>query len=451
MDINFSSILDSPCGMRYIFSKLEIQSSFSKHVLLNTNMATSENQIKEQYVELNEFLHLFAKGTQYYYLRNKLNIKLTLLRDIRQTISRISNSSSLSDIEFFEIKNLAFISNEIKDLIDILDIKCIVIPDLKYIIEILDPERLQIRSFYIYDAYSGELKELRKHMRLNADYNDEQLCRAILIENQIREKLTIKLKAFVKDLDKALYSLAKIDILLAKISQIEEFDLSIPEISSYGNIYKGLFNPEVKDLLAKNALKFQNIDIAFDKSSPTLITGANMGGKSLTLKTLALSQYLFQFGFGIPAESASIMPVSNIMLSIGDGQNLQKGLSSFGAEMLTINNILKTSKDGNFILALIDEPASTTNPLEGTALVTALLKILKKQNILSIITTHYNINNVVCKRLRVIGFENNKMNYSLVDDIGTNTPREALKVAASLGIDNEWINETANELNVKIE
>ena len=37
-----------------------------------------------------------------------------------------------------------------------------------------------------------------------------------------------------------------------------------------------------------------------------MITGANMGGKTVVLKTLTLCQYLFQYGFGIPAQSADI-------------------------------------------------------------------------------------------------------------------------------------------------
>jgi dsDNA-specific endonuclease/ATPase MutS2 len=171
-----------------------------------------------------------------------------------------------------------------------------------------------------------------------------------------------------------------------------------------------------------------------------------MGGKSITLKTLALSQYLFQFGFGIPAKEAFIVPVSHIMFSFGSEQNIQKGLSSFATEILKINNILKAIKSKKLILALIDEPAGTTNPHEGSALLTALIKILKKYNSFTVITTHYNITNVVCKRLRVSGFENGKMNYSLIEDIGTTAPHEAILVAKSLNIDEEWIAITEREL-----
>ncbi len=38
-----------------------------------------------------------------------------------------------------------------------------------------------------------------------------------------------------------------------------------------------------------------------------------MGGKTVALKSLCLCQYLFQFGFAVPAERAEMVPVENIV------------------------------------------------------------------------------------------------------------------------------------------
>ena len=96
-----------------------------------------------------------------------------------------------------------------------------------------------------------------------------------------------------------------------------------------------------------------------------------MGGKNVVLKTLTLCQYLFQYGVGIPAKNADIAVKDEVYFCIGDEQSIEKGLSSFAAEMKNIDAVIKASRGKRKLLALIDEPARTTNPKEGTALVSA--------------------------------------------------------------------------------
>jgi len=168
----------------------------------------------------------------------------------------------------------------------------------------------------------------------------------------------------------------------------------------------------------------------------------------LTLKTLALCQYLFQFGFGIPAREASIVAVDKVFLSVGDEQDYRKGLSSFAAEIKRIDNMLSAANSGKIILSLTDEPAGTTNPKEGTALAAALLKVLLKKRALSVITTHYNIEKIECKRLKVIGFENGAMNYKLSLTVDNCAPEEAIRIADEMGANSEWINAARAELEV---
>ena len=199
-----------------------------------------------------------------------------------------------------------------------------------------------------------------------------------------------------------------------------------------------MFHPQVKEALATRGREFQPVDIAFG-GHPTLITGANMGGKTVVLKTLTLCQLLFQFGFGIPAASAQIAVKDEIHFCIGDEQSVEKGLSSFAAEMKNIDAVIKASRENKKLLALIDEPARTTNPTEGAALVTALLQVLAGRDMNLVMTTHYDIEPGDAHCLRVKGFENGTMDYQLVEVQDGEVPHEALNIAQSLGIDNEWI------------
>ena len=463
MGIKFRSILDSPAGIRYFLEELELSSSFSRVVMLDTEMALSEQDIALRYSELTQFSELIASRS--IPIAEKLKVKLNNLKDIRNSLARISRGTTPDDIEFFEIKALAMLNEDIRYILGNTTINCIQLPDLCEVVSILDPDKNRITSFYIYDSYSKELKELRRSLKEHSSKGDanngyisdanktksELILKIFSIEDKIRERLVSEIAPYIQKLSESLMLLAKADILLAKALQMDKLGLIIPMVSGNSICYKRLFNPEVSGILEKEGKEFQKIDIDFD--SPLLITGANMGGKSLTLKTLALTQYLFQFGFGIPAKEASIIPVEEVFLSIGDEQNYRLGLSSFAAEMKRIDKSIAAlrskKREQREVLILVDEPAATTNPLEGIALATALITIFVKQMALSVITTHYNIANVNCKRLRVRGIKDGIMNYALIPDSGGNIPKEAIEIALSLGVDQEWLDLAKEILIVK--
>lgn len=433
--------MDSHSGFRFFFENLNLQSSVARQVLMETVMLQSAREISNYYAELEEFYHIFAREDKFTYTLLNISNKLSSLRDIRGTISRLEDGAVLDDIELYEIKGLALLNEDIKTLFEGTFIKTILFENLSAIVDLLDPEGHKITSFYIYDHYSEELKNIRNEVRKESKYSNELLYKASLMEDRIRKELCTQLIAFTSMLRNTINTLAKIDILIAKSLQINELKLCIPIVSKEITSYTALFNPEIKEIIAKEGRSFQNIDISFATTKPVLITGANMGGKTVVLKTLALSQYLYQFGFGIPSKEAEIVPVHEIHFCIGDEQNIYKGLSSFAAEMRRIDNVIKAVRSGKNILALIDEPARTTNPTEGTALVKALIRILSGMNFRMVITTHYNIDTDTCKRLRVKGYENGTMNYQLIEDFSTESPQEALQIARSLGIDNEWVEE----------
>ena len=104
---------------------------------------------------------------------------------------------------------------------------------------------------------------------------------------------------------------------------------------------------------------------------------------------------------------------------------------------------------GEELLALIGGPARSADPVEGNALVCSLIKLLQEQRISLIITTHYRIQDNVCKLLKVRGLENKKMNYSLYEPLNGEVPHEAIDIAKELGASKEWLELTKLELNKK--
>ena len=186
------------------------------------------------------------------------------------------------------------------------------------------------------------------------------------LEAGIRERLCQALHPSVPALQRLQEELARLDIDLAKAVQMLRMRLCIPEISTSGvTSYKGMYNPYVKEVVERAGGEFTPIDLSFG-DGPVVIIGANMGGKTVVLKTAALCQWLFCFGMGIPAEEALIAPRERVFFISGDAQDMGAGLSSFAAEMKAIDGVVRASaeaQDGSRIAA--QHPFIPLYPLEG--------------------------------------------------------------------------------------
>lgn len=437
--MRLKQLIEQPCGLKFMIDNLDTHSGYSRRLLLDTEMPKERAIIEDNYKILKEFYNVVNVKENQNQI-NTLQFKLCNLKEIQGTINHLKSKYVLDDIELFEVKHLALLSIDIQQIINKLGLNDFVfIPNLEEVVKILDPDGMKIASFYIYDSYSEKLSELRRKMKAKEEFDEAVFNEMTSIEDEIRAKLSMQLSKYADELEAAHKALAFIDLNLAKAYQMIKYDLCFPTISEDGTTeYEGLFNPEVKDALEQRNRTFQPVDITF-WNKPTLITGANMGGKTVVLKTLTLCQYLFQFGFGIPATKAKIDLKDELYFCIGDEQSIEKGLSSFAAEMKNIDAVIKASRGKRKLLALIDEPARTTNPKEGTALVSALVKVLEVENVSLVMTTHYDIEPTDSRRLRVKGFENGTMNYELVEVKDGEVPHEALNIAESLGIDKEWI------------
>ena len=417
---------------------LELQSGFARRWLLDSSMMTDGGEIDACYATLRRFDDFVERADKTHL--DTLQFRLQGLKDIRTTIKNLSQGALLDDLELFEVKHLAILSTDVAKLLNEQGMADVVeIPALDEVISILDPDGMKIATFYIYDSYCAQLKDLRNQMRQNPEQQDDLLLQANELEEGVRKDLSRQLHPFATAIEQAQLALARIDVNLAKALQMRQMALTFPAVSADGTCrYEAMFHPQVKAALATRGREFQPVDITYGMA-PTLITGANMGGKTVVLKTLTLCQLLFQFGFGIPAASAQIVVKDEIYFCIGDEQSVEKGLSSFAAEMKNIDAVIKASRENKKLLALIDEPARTTNPTEGAALVSALLKVLTGKDMSLVMTTHYDIEPGEARCLRVRGFENGEMDYRLVEVQDGEVPHEALNIAASLGIDSEWI------------
>jgi DNA mismatch repair ATPase MutS len=325
---------------------------------------------------------------------------------------------------------------------------------MQQIIGALDPDGSRLPRFYLRDSYSAELASLRA--RLKALPPEEETRAGELFaacaeeEERVREQIGKRLRVHHRSLADAFEAITRLDALLAKARAARETGACRPRVVAETTRYEGLFHPQVREALRARGWEFQPVDVAFGRE-PCLITGANMGGKTVLLKSVALAQALFQFGFHAPAARAEIVPVEKLFLSMRDGQDELQGLSSFASEILRVNEIIRDIREGKEVLALMDEPARGTNPTEGAAIVNALADILSRYRTRSLITTHYDGARAPCRRLRVKGLDGLEktpltpgnlrecMDYSLVEVGQEDAPREAARVAEMLGADAEII------------
>lgn len=441
-------------GLRFVYDTLELCSAFARKELLNKEFITDAVCIQSE-------INMLSNVQDYVQLKkNKESLdtikhKLSEINEITATINNLTNNSVLDDIELYELKKFGLLSQVITSLCKETGLAVLSFHNLDKLVRILDPENKKIPSFYIYTAYDIRLKSLRKKykelIKENKEKAEKTRLEYLLIEDEIRIKLSQKLSVYALKLTENLQNFAQLDILLAKAQLAVQFGFCKPVLTQNKTSYQALFNPQVKAVLQVKSKQFQPIDLSFTEA-PILITGANMSGKTIVLKTVALAQYLAQFGFYVPAKKAHIVPVQEIILSIGDKQSETNGLSSFGVEMFQINNIIEKARKGIKILALVDELARTTNPDEGKSIVSAFISILTDLKASALITTHYSGVKGSCKKLRVKGLRinpdtetitianiNDFMDYSLIETTTTDVPLEALRIAEILGIDKELL------------
>lgn len=131
------------------------------------------------------------------------------------------------------------------------------------------------------------------------------------------------------------------------------------------------------------------IEVEIDeKVRGVVFSGANAGGKTVTMKTIALLAALNQISGFIPASELSTLPYfDRILTDIGDGQSIENEASTFSSHLKNIAYITKKATSSS--LVLLDELGSGTDPEEGSALSVATLEYLSSRARLTLVTSHY--------------------------------------------------------------
>lgn len=529
MDEATKSALD----FQYILNGIEVLTPYGS--LLKSRMKPyvkgQEKEVKDHLDMIESYLPYIKNNN----VRREFNNILSHIKDLRQSTKRAMDGFILQDVELFEIKNFLFLLRDLKTLIgkeNIPVFKDTEIEEIPSLEKMLDPEDTKIGTFYIYDDYSEDLREIRKKKKdrdnfirkqkkmikekVKADLDldlrpdnsvvvsreNKDLLKTIKTyphltyisetylnikftiiptneissaereldllrdredaeEMRIREYLSKEVGKKRREIFRNMLSIGKLDLLLAKTKLAIDLDGIKPEIINEHSIWiKDGRHPKIENLLKKRQMDFTPISLKL-KEGVACITGANMGGKTISLKLVGLLSAMAHYGMYVPAKEMKLGLSYYIKSSIGDMQSTDSGLSTFGGEVRVVSEAIERADEKGIIL--IDELARGTNPEEGYAISKAIAKYLIKKPAITLLTTHYD--NVAdlegIQHLQVVGLAdlkveeledeitggdgmeiiNKHMDYRLRKvDKTTQIPRDAINIAKIMGLKKKYYN-----------
>ncbi len=463
--------------LKWVFKHLKLESEYGKKALFSIKpfKPGEEKELRIYFQKLDLIISAFKEKTNLFSNFNSLFMEL---RNISGSLKNLTNDMVLGETELFEIKNFAIIISHILDLAK----EKSIIPenldnlDLIPIIKLLNPDKILTRSFYIHESWSENLQSIREEKKaleakiLSAE--DSQVRdrlraeRAVLVSKEKDEELNARkylsqeLRKYEEAIRLSVDNIGAFELLLAKAELAVSNKCNVPIIYDFDSdsqfILEGAIEPEIAENLKKQNKTFTPVSIKLQRGV-TLLTGANMGGKSVSLRTIALNAELARFGFLPFADNIALKIPEFIQVISGDLQDSNSGLSSFGAEVKELCSLLK-KVDGGCGLVLCDELARSTNPYEGSRFVQALSEKLQSSNSYGIIATHYDgIKTAGAAYYQVVGLknllkgnlENNEFSQLDLSELmdyhlekvseNSNVPHDALKIATILGLPKDFI------------
>ncbi len=118
-----------------------------------------------------------------------------------------------------------------------------------------------------------------------------------------------------------------------------------------------------------------------------VISGPNMGGKTVALKMVGLFVLMAYCGLQLPAGAGTEVGRFEYMIAdVGDEQSIVANASTFSAHLDRMREMLSSA--GERTLVLVDEIGGGTEPSAGSALAVAMLERLLEAGARGLVTTH---------------------------------------------------------------
>ncbi len=323
--------------------------------------------------------------------------------------------------------------------------------DGRVVLPIKAEHKRQVKGFIHSESSTGQTIyiEPEESLELNNDLLSLRFAETREIE-KILKQITKRIGNASYELKNTLNVLAEVDTYFAKAQYSIEIIGAFPKFSDNLKIIDGYHPTLLKKLSRKNTIPL-SLEISDEKV--VVITGPNAGGKTVVLKSIGLLSLLAMSGFHVPVHPDSTFRFfSNVLIDIGDKQSIEDDLSTFSSHLANIKNIIEVMDKDSLIL--LDELGTGTDPTEGAALATAILKLFRDKGVTVFATTHHGDLKVLANS--EAGLENASMEFDL-DELkptykfkqGLPGSSYAFEVANRIGINADIITEA--KANIKNE
>lgn len=314
------------------------------------------------------------------------------------------------------------------------------IRDGRLVIPIQAEHKRKLKGFILDESATGQtvFMEPTEMLETNNEIRDlEHSEKREVI--RILKSLTDEMRSRLNELKLSFQFLAQLDFIRAKAKFSVEVGADMPVVES---------KPAMTWYTAKHPLLFLSLrgkrdvvplNIELDPVDRLLlVSGPNAGGKSVTLKTVGLLQYMFQCGMLIPLSDRSHVGIFNdIFLDIGDQQSIENDLSTYSSHLKNMGAFIQHASDRSLIL--MDELGSGTDPNFGGAIAQSVLDALLKKRVWGVATTHYyNLKLFAGQRQGIrnaaMRFDDKNLVPLYVLDIGKPGSSFALEIARKTGL-----------------
>lgn len=198
------------------------------------------------------------------------------------------------------------------------------------------------------------------------------------------------LRPHIDDIQAACALVARLDFVHAKAVYAGRVGGNLPTVSARPEMeWYHACHPVLLLSLHAQGKEIVPLEITLTPQKRLLvISGPNAGGKSVTLKTVGIVQYMAQCGMLPPLYENSRMGIfEDIFVDIGDDQSIENDLSTYSSHLSHMKRFMQSG--GPASLVLIDEFGGGTEPQIGGAIAQAILGRFAQKEMWGVITTHY--------------------------------------------------------------
>ena len=404
---------------------------------------------------------------------------LSGMKEIRGTLA-VCRERSLTEVELYELTAFCLRLDELIRKAEALPgyekLWEIRFSSPEAAIRVLHPEESRHVSFYVEDERTPELAAAREEKRsLERLLREAGADRPKLLakrQEAVRKEeealaavyhdMSEALRPLLDGLEKDAAALGRLDAAIAKALLAKRYGCCRPQTGGNELVLEEAVHPLTAEALEARGRRFVPINVRLSRGV-TVITGANMGGKSVALKTIVLNTVLALSGCYVFARAARVPMFENLELINRDLSDSERGLSSFGGEILRFTEAVSRLGGGLSFIAM-DEFARGTNAEEGESIARAAVRFLAEKNAVTLLTTHYdNTAEAAVRHYQVKGLKKlaelpegaaagtgtdrlrlieQAMDYGLIEvGPGTPCPRDALAICRLLGLPGEILEE----------